>query len=183
MDLGPVKLARILLPRAPRLLMTAVLNTFSLSGSALKQDVRTALTVSVIRELLKQMGAIGQTQKRSIRDPGIKGKMWISKVTLPAPQDDEGFTPRDALKLAITELGNGSEIYTLPELSAVEAEWTGYRSGVQGNAPRPDIAEADQYERLMSEVKSDVTILYFHGGAYMLVATTPDRVSRYTDPK
>lgn len=102
-----------------------------------------------------------------MRDPGIKGKMWISKVTLPKAEDSEGVTPREALDIAIKELGEGSETYTLPETLAVEAEWTGYRSGVDGSARRPDLSEVEHYERLMSEVKSDVTVLYFHGGAYM----------------
>ena len=93
--------------------------------------------------------------------------MCISKVTLPKPEDSEGLVPRDALDMAIKELGEGSETYTLPETVAVEAEWTGYRSGVDGRAPRPDLSEAEHYESLMSEVKSDVTVLYFHGGAHM----------------
>ena len=167
MDLSPVTLAKILLPRTPLLLKTAVLNTLSWSPNASKQDLRTELTVSVIRELIKTPNAIGKTQRGSTRDPGIKGKMWIAKITLPKPEDSEGLTPRDAVDMAIKELGDGSETYTLPKSSAVEAEWTGYRNGVDGNAPRPELSEAEQYSRLMSEVKSDVTVLYFHGGAHM----------------
>jgi hypothetical protein len=167
MDFSPVSLAKILLPRTPLLLKTAVLNTLSLSPNASKQDLRTELTVSVIRELIRTPNAIGKTQKGSRRDPGIKGKMWISKVTLPKPEDSDGLTPRDALDMAIKELGDGLQRYTLPETSAVEAEWTGYRNGVDANAPRPDLSEAEHYEWLMSEVKSYVTTLYFHGGAYV----------------
>ena len=171
MDLSPVALAKILLPKTPLLLKTTVLNTLSLSPNASKQDLRTELTVAVIRQLIKEIKSIGKSQKVTIRDPGIKGRMWISKVTLPELKDVEGFTPIDALEMAITELGNGSEPYTMPNMSAVEAEWTGYRGGVQENAPRPDLSEAGQYQRLMSEVKSEVTILYFHGGAYLFVAS------------
>ena len=167
MDLRPGTLAKVLLPKTPLFLKTALLNTLSLSPNAAKQDLQTELTVSVLRELFKNPKAIGEFQKESIRDPGIKGKMWISKVTLPPPENYEGFTPRDALGMAIKELGNGSEAYTLPEMSAVGAEWTGYRSGVNRSASRPDISEEEQYQRLMAEVKSDVTILYFHGGIYM----------------
>lgn len=173
MDLSPVTLAKILLPKTPLLLKTALLNTLSLSPNASRQDLRTDLTVSVIRELITKPDAIGKSQKGSLRDPGIKGKMWISKVTLPKPEDHEALTPRDALDIAIKEHGDGSETYTLPEMSAVEAEWTGYRSGVEGKAPRPDMPEDEQYKRLMSEVKSDVTILYFHGGAYLFVPSNP----------
>jgi hypothetical protein len=173
MDLSPVTLAKILLPKTPLLFKTAVLNTLSLSPTASKQDLRTELTVSVIREIIKKPNAIGKSQKGSLRDPGIKGKMWISKVTMPKPPDEDGLTPRHAIEMAIKELGDGSETYTLPEVSAVEAEWTGYRSGVEANTPRPDIPEEEQYGRLMAEVKSDITILYFHGGAYLFVLINP----------
>jgi hypothetical protein len=167
MDLSPVTLAKVLLPRFPLLLKTAILNPLSLSSNASKQDLRTELTVSVLRELLKKSNPIGKIQRGSTRDPGIKGKMWISKVTMPKPEDSDGLTPRDALDVAFKELGDGSETYTHPDVAAVEAEWTGYRSGVERGAPRPDIPEEEQYERLMSEVKSDTTILYFHGGVFM----------------
>jgi hypothetical protein len=173
MDLSPVTLAKILLPRTPLFLKTAVLNTLSLSPNASKQDLRTELTVSVLRELINRPNPIGKIQRGSLKDPGIKGRMWISKVTLPKPKDSDGFTPRDAANMATKELGDGSETYTLPEMSAVEAEWTGYRSGVGGKAPRADLTEEEQYKHLMSEVKSDVTILYFHGGAHMFVPNDP----------
>ena len=183
MDLSPLDLAKILLPKTPRLLKTALLNTLSLSPNASKQDLRTELTVSLIRELIANPSPIGKMQQGSLKDPGIKGKMWISKVTLPKPEDKEGFTPRDAVELAIKELGDGSETYTLPEMAAVEAEWTGYRTGVDSKAPRPNISEEEQYKKLMSEVKSDLTILYFHGGAYLFVPTTSSSLPKSNLPQ
>lgn len=173
MDLSPMTLAKVLLPVTPLLLKTAVLNTLSLSRNAGKQDLRTELTVSVLRELLKKPNPIGKIQKGSLRDPGIKGKIWISKITLPKPEDHEGITPRDALDMAIKDLGDGSETYMLPETSAVEAEWTGYRSRVDNDAPRPDLPEEEQYRLLMSEVRSKVTVLYFHGGVHVYVSQQP----------
>ncbi len=89
--------------------------------------------------------------------------MWISKVVLPRPEGDD---VRDAVVRAIEGLKEGGETYTLPEIKAVEAEWTGYRAGVDANAPELNISEGEKYENLMKEVKSDVTILYFHGGAF-----------------
>ena len=73
---------------------------------------------------------------------------------------------RDAVVRAIEGLKEGGETYTLPEIKAVEAEWTGYRAGVDADAPELNISEGEKYKHLMKEVKSDVTILYFHGGAY-----------------
>lgn len=98
-----------------------------------------------------------------MRDPGIKGPMWVSKVTLPQPE----FDVRDAVARAIKDLGTGNETFDLPGVIAVEAEWTGYRSGVDKKATLPDISEEEKYQELRKEVKSDITILYLHGGGYL----------------
>lgn len=89
--------------------------------------------------------------------------MWISKVTIPAPEE---HNIRAALVDAIEALKVGGESYTLPEIKPVEAEWTGYRANVDSNRARPDLSEEQHYDKLMQGVTSDVTVLYFHGGAY-----------------
>lgn len=91
--------------------------------------------------------------------------MWISKVTIPRPPEHD---IRNILIKAVDDMKEGREKYTLPDINAVEAEWTGYRSRVPSNSLRPDLTEAQHYERLMSEVSSQTTILYLHGGAYYL---------------
>ena len=115
---------------------------------------------------------ISKQQKNSLKDPGIKGKMWISKVTFPAPEEDV----RNILVTAVEEMKSGGEIYTVPVIAPVEAEWTGYRANVDSNRPRLDLSEKKHYERLMSEVKSDATILYFHGGAFFLMDPASHRM-------
>ena len=99
----------------------------------------------------------------SLKDPGIKGKMWISKVVLPKPEEEGA---REALVDAIDGLKEGKGSYPVPKIGNVEAEWTGWRKGVGKDAPRPELSEEEHYMNLMKEVESDVTILYFHGGAY-----------------
>ena len=89
--------------------------------------------------------------------------MWISKVTLERPEEDD---VRQELVKAIDALRTGNEKYTVPEITPVEAEWTGYRAEVDAKSPRPDLSEEQHYEELMKEVTSDVTFLYFHGGAF-----------------
>lgn len=164
MDIGPTALAKILLPKTPMILKTALFNTLSLSENASKQDIRTEVTVAIIRSILNQKIPLGRTQRLGLKDSGIKGHIWIAKVNLPAPQDAEG--PRAALVRAISELGDGCETYTLPGITNVEAEWTGYRGGVDKSAPELLIPEEEKYARMMSEAKSKLTVLYFHGGAY-----------------
>jgi acetyl esterase/lipase len=173
MDLKPTALAKILLPKTPMILKTALFNTLSLSENASKQDLRTEVTVALIRSMLNQSVPLGRIQRFGLKDSGIKGRMWIAKLNLPAPEDVEG--PRAALVRAIRELGDGGESYRIPEITNVEGEWTGYRSGVDKNAPELQIPEEEKYARMMNEVKSKVTILYFHGGGYCLMDPSSHR--------
>jgi acetyl esterase/lipase len=167
MDLTPTQLAKILLPKTPMILKIALLNTLSLSENSSKQDLRTEVTVAILRSMINRRVPLGRAQRFGLRDPGVKGQMWIAKLTLPAPEDVEG--PREALVRAIRELGDGTETYTLPENRSVEGEWTGYRSGVDKNTPQPEMPEKEKYTQMMSEVKSKVTVLYFHGGGYCMM--------------
>ncbi|KAK3167450.1 hypothetical protein OEA41_010577 [Lepraria neglecta] len=171
---SPTAIARLLLPKVPLLFKAAIWHSLWLSPTSTKWDLKTELIVKMLRSLLNSPHPtpISKQQKHSLRDPGIKGKMWISKVTLPAPEEDV----RGVLVKAVDEMREGGEIYTAPEIVPVEAEWTGYRANVDAHRPRLDLTEAQHYERLMSEVNSDVTILYFHGGAFFLMDPATHRV-------
>lgn len=168
MDTSPAALARVVVPKVPFLFKTAIWHSLWLSPTSSKWDLKTELIVKMIRSLLDspQPTPISKQQKASLKDPGIKGKMWISKVTFPAPQEND---VKKVLVDAVDDMKEGGEIWTAPAMVPVEAEWTGYRANVDAHRHRPDLSEAQHYERLMSEVKSDVTILYFHGGAHFLM--------------
>lgn len=83
---------------------------------------------------------------------------------MPEPVEED---VRKVLVEAIEAMKEGGEVYAVPDILPVEAEWTGWREGVGKERERPDLTEEQHYERLMKEVKSDVTVLYFHGGAYL----------------
>ena len=174
MDISPAALARVILPKVPLLVKSALWHTLSLSPTSAKWDLKTELIVKTLRALLDSPTPtpISKQQKNSLKDPGIKGKMWISKVTFPAPEEDA----RNILVIAVEEMKSGREIYTVPTIAPVEAEWTGYRANVDSNRPRLDLSEKQHYDRLMSEVKSDVAILYFHGGAFYLMDPASHRM-------
>lgn len=155
-------LLKALLSRTPLILKKLLLHGIGLSPVSGKQDLRTELTVAIIRSFITFTVGIGEQQKKSMRDPGVKGPMWISKVTLPQPEDDV----REAVFKAIEELKIGDETYDVPAVLPVEAEWTGHRSGVDKNAPLPEISEEEKYKELLKEAPADMVILYFHGGAY-----------------
>ena len=155
---------KAILPKVPLLISNAVWHSVGLSKNSKKWDLKTEIAVSLVRALINnpKPSPISKQQVAGSKDPGIKGPMWISKVVAPTPEEDA----RIALVNAIEALKEKEEIYTVPDIKPVEAEWTGYRAGVDSNRPRLDLSEVEHYGRLMKEVKSDVTILYFHGGAY-----------------
>ncbi|KAJ5728274.1 hypothetical protein N7493_004604 [Penicillium malachiteum] len=162
----------MLLVRIPMVLKTIILHSLRMSPGSGKQDLRTELLTVVIRSLFTADKPMLKTQQISLRDPGIQGPMWVSKVTLPQPE----FDVRDAVLSAIEALGNGHETFNLPGVMAVEAEWTGYRKGVGKKEPQLDISEEEKYHMLQKEISSDKTILYFHGGAYFMMDPCTHRV-------
>ncbi|KAF2199857.1 acetyl-hydrolase [Delitschia confertaspora ATCC 74209] len=178
MESSPSALFKLLVPKAPFLLKTALLHTLSFSDTASKWDLRTELTVKMLREMLgpnARPTPIGKQQRMTIKDPGVKGNVWVSKVRFEVDgEGGEGDGQRDEVKdvvvKAVEEMGSGEEKFTVPESKALEAEWTGYRAGAAPNEPEPaGLIEAQKYEELMKEVTNPVTLLYFHGGAMYLL--------------
>ncbi|KAF2191179.1 alpha/beta-hydrolase [Zopfia rhizophila CBS 207.26] len=161
---------KLLLPQTPLILKTALFHTLYLSPTSSKWDLKTELTVKILRQMLGGEGkpqSITKQQRLTTKDPGVKGKVWISKVKFEVPGEDD---VRQWLFKAIEEMKHGGELYAKPEAKPLEAEWTGYRDGVSDTEPEPpNLSEAEKYEKLMKEVKSDVTLLYFHGGAMYLL--------------
>ena len=167
MDTSPVALIKAFVPKIPLIVWTAVAHTLSLSPTSKDWDLRTELFIKVLRSFLTKPRpeTMSKIQDFSMRDPGIKGPMWISKVTLPLPEDTD---VRLRVQEMFEKLREDDARLTEPEVveAPVEGEWTGHRSDAGAHAPELAISEEEKYQRLMGEVESDVTILYFHGGAY-----------------
>lgn len=160
---NPIALLKAVLVRIPLVLKTIFLHGIGMSRVSGKQDLRTELTVAIIRSFIDFSMPVSKQQKGSMRDPGIKGPMWVSKITLPQPENDV----QDAVFKAIEDLKQGGETYEIPGVGPVEAEWTGHRRDVDKNAPQPEISEEEKYRELRKEAPADMVILYFHGGAYL----------------
>ena len=168
-------IVRLILPHVPYLTRTALLHTLYLSETSTKWDLRTEMIVKLIRAVLATPSPHGalHRQRVTLRDPGIKGPIWISKVTLPVPGDDSILTP---FYLAIDDLKTlPTETYAVPALLPVEAEWTGHRPNVNAHHPRPDLSESQHYERLLSATTIPITLLYFHGGAFVMMDPSSHR--------
>ncbi|KAL8947094.1 MAG: hypothetical protein Q9222_006584 [Ikaeria aurantiellina] len=175
MDMSPPALLRLFLPKVPFIFKTALWHSLWLSPTCSKWDLRTEITINIIRSLLTNPNptSLLKMQRWSLRDPGIKGKMWISKVTLPKPKEED---VRDVLLEAVDSMREDGGIYSIPPLEPVQAEWTGYRANVRHDRPRLDLSEAQHYDKLMAEVTSPVTILYFHGGAHFMMDPSALRI-------
>jgi hypothetical protein len=165
---NPQKVAKLLLPKVPFLFKTAALHSLSISKTSSKWDLRTELIVNLIRSFLENPNPepLSKTQKGSLRDPGVKGRIWVSRYTIPRPAEDD---VRQALFKAIDDAKDGNEIYTKPDIAPVEVEWTGYRNDAKPESPELDVTEPEKYHNLTKEVTSEVVFLYFHGGAYYLM--------------
>ncbi|KKK12071.1 hypothetical protein P175DRAFT_0455913 [Aspergillus ochraceoroseus IBT 24754] len=163
---SPIAILMALLIRIPLIVRTILLHSIRQSPATGKQDLRTELTVTFLRSFMNGAVSISKQQKRAMRDPGIKGPLWVSKVKFPQPELDD---VQEAVIKAIEELKLGGETFDLPGVVPVEAEWTGYRRGVGKNAPQPEMSEEQKYAELKKESREDMVILYFHGGAYYLM--------------
>ncbi|KAF2133400.1 acetyl-hydrolase [Dothidotthia symphoricarpi CBS 119687] len=169
MESSPSAILKLLVPKAPFILKTALWSMFSLSDTSSKWDLRTELTVKILRDMLSPTSpthSISATQKLTTRDPGVKGKVWVSRVKLAAAEDDA----RQLVFAAIEEMGTGEEQWTKPATAPLEGEWNGYRASARDDAGEPEgMSEQTKYDHMVQETSSKVTVLYFHGGAMYLL--------------
>lgn len=179
MDTDRAKLLMQLLSKLPLMARVTLLHMLHMSPPSKYVDLRTELTVAVLRSFLspsKPMSITG-SQKTLGRDPGVKGRIWIAKYTAPAPPEP---SIRDGVIRAVESMrpatgADGSspppplKDVVWPDVVPVEAEWTGYRAGATTSSRLPPITEAEKYGEMMKEVKNPATVLYFHGGAYYLM--------------
>ncbi|KAF2828500.1 hypothetical protein CC86DRAFT_193929 [Ophiobolus disseminans] len=176
MDASPSALMKLLLPKAPFLMKTALWHGLSMSPTSSKWDLRTAITVGMLREMMgpnSPATPISKVQGFTIKDPGVKGKVWVSKVKLSVPEEDDA---RQLVFKAINDMGTGGETWTEPENRPLEAEWNGYRASAKDDEPEPaSLSEQEKYDALKKETTSKVTTLYFHGGAMYLLDPATSR--------
>ncbi|KAK0629093.1 alpha/beta hydrolase fold-domain-containing protein [Bombardia bombarda] len=173
-------------PQNPLIARTALLHALHLSQQSKYLDLRTELIIAVTRSYINtsQHRSISSTQKLLAHDPGIQGKIWISKYASPAEP-----ALKDAVASAIRGLSTTpsarqqaeaelQQTSTSWEPAAVEAEWTGYRAAATHKSRPPEgMSERDRYDAMMGEVKTPVTVLYFHGGAYWLMDPATHRAT------
>ncbi|RKU48693.1 hypothetical protein DL546_009534 [Coniochaeta pulveracea] len=159
-----------IIPKLPVAAKVALFHMLSMSEPSKYVDFRTEVIVSVLRSFLtpsKPM-SITATQTLLNRDPGVKGRIWVSTYVASAEP-----SIRDAMIRAIEGLHKGpplqDEIKRFPVSVPIEAEWTGYRAAATEESRLPAISEKEKYDEMMKEVTTPTTVLYFHGGAHYLM--------------
>lgn len=170
---------KFLVYKSPIIIKTIFLHILGLGTNSKKWTLKEAVFVNVLRDIVAgPQESVSVQQKKSTQERAVKGNIWVSKVTLPAPPEDD---VRQLLLEGFRSLRTGNEEFTLPSCVAVEGEWTGYRANVSDKEPEPIISEEAKFQRLMEETTNDNTVLYFHGGSYYLMdpATSRGIVSQY----
>jgi hypothetical protein len=159
--------AKLVIPRIPRMIKTTARHALSISDTAAFLDLSTAVKVDFMRSFIDvdNPRTLTEGQRFSLIDRGAFGAMWAVDVTAPCPEDSSlvqlivmGF---EALKI-------GAETFDMPSTIPVEGVWVGYRGGVKSNAPPPvGMTETEKYSAMMKEVKTDLVLFYLHGGAFV----------------
>ncbi len=170
MDLSnPLPLIKALAPKIPLVGKTALWHTLGMSDTSKHWDLRTELIIAVVRSFVANSGParVAKTQRLSLKDPGIKGKMWVSKVVLPRPSEDDLLA---AVIEGVDSLKDDGAVWTKPKLEDASAEWT----GASNNSPQSKISEEEKYKGMMKEVTEPATVLYFHGGAHYVCPPGPN---------
>ena len=107
---------------------------------------------------------IGKLQRATRKDRPARGGIWISRTKFLAPPEND---LRNALYEVIDRLKRPDHIITpaseTPSVD-VQVEFVGVRGGVASDATEPKIPEEAKLQSLESEVESDMTILFVHGG-------------------
>lgn len=78
-----------------------------MSPTSSKWDLRTEMTVNMLRDMLGPNSTptpISKLQRLTCKDPGVKGKVWVSKVQQSAPEEDD---VRQMMFKAIEDMGTG----------------------------------------------------------------------------
>lgn len=172
MDSQNLKMLLLLLPKLPLIVRVAVMHVLRLSEPAQYLDLRSALVISILRSFLEpspsKPRSVSQIQSLTLKDAGIKGRIWVSTYASPVPSETG---VRDGLMRALKDMRDTSLLepsIRVPELVQVEAEWTGYRAAAAEGDPLPALSNRDLYHAMMKECSAPTTILYLHGGAYYL---------------
>ncbi len=113
--------------------------------------------------------SIAELQAMTLRPRSVPGQTWICKYTSPPPPETGAV---DAVMGAVHSMvrldPDEARRTRTPAYLPVEAEWTAYRPGSQG-AALGALSDQERYHEMMKDVTDPTTILYLHGGGYLML--------------
>ena len=113
---------------------------------------------------------ISTQQRETQRDPGHWGlPLWTSQVAFRRhSSSSNNYNLLQSLLKVIERLGEGNENFEIPEeVCDVQGEWLGWRQ--RRDVDKGELAsmgERAEYEGMMGDVRSGLTVFFVHGGAF-----------------
>lgn len=170
-------LFRIVYPQIPTFFKSVGSWTLGWSETSSKWDLKQEVVINFLRQLLDNPNPrpISKTQKFSLADPGVKGRMWVADVDIPKPAEDNFrqivFSCIDAMKQS------NKETYYPAESCRISAEWTGYRANVaEGYRREAPHNPAETYKNILAGTTNQGVVLYQHGGAHFMMSAASHRL-------
>lgn len=196
MDLSPRGLVKNWLPQLPALLQTAILHPIGKSQNAEHQEWLTEILVQAAKPILQTPAALLASQEFFKFDPGVRGRMWVSKYTIPSPhpfdtppsdrQDTkhEALGVDEAVAFAIKTLANdnpeASGLIPPFDSKGLETEWHSYRPHARRWTRLPKLSQQQLYQRAVEDLhagEDSPVLLHAHGGAFCLMDPANHRSS------
>lgn len=107
-------------------------------------------------------GRMIDSQQNSLHDVGTSVPVHVTKARIPLPADSNLIIRTGE---AIRHLGDPLNTFTVPTEEDVSVEWVSHRN-VDTTTVNDDAMVESSYSKMMSQVRSKTTILYFHGGQF-----------------
>lgn len=159
------------------------------SPNAADQEWLTEILVQIARPILRTPSALLASQEFFNRDPGVWGRVWVAKYTIPPPEkvappraaadpllQRSAFTVDEAVTLAFERLSmyEDEKGCQTPWFSTggVEAEWTCYRPNATSWSRPPKAIPQQIYRYAINDLpegEDSPVMLFAHGGAFCLM--------------
>lgn len=108
-------------------------------------------------------------QKASLEENSAGGPWCVSHTSFPAPLEEE-HDAAVVLMEAIESLDQGANTCSTPSMEDVKGEWLAYRGD---GGPLQTASEQAKYEWISDQTRSQPTIFYIQGGAFVSASQTP----------
>ncbi|OAA62983.1 Alpha/beta hydrolase fold-3 [Cordyceps fumosorosea ARSEF 2679] len=160
--------ARHAMRRIPLAAWVAAQHALGLSEQSRHVDLWTRLVVGVGQSFFSGSDgptSIAELQAMTLRPRAVPDQTWISRYASPPPPESGAA---DAVMRAVRGMVRlePGVVVREPGYVTVEAEWTAYAEGAR---PLREVPERDKYARMMADVRDPTTILYLHGGGYLML--------------